>query len=288
MDGQNIWIEQRYAGGNFQRLPELAVELARVKVDILVVAGAPATGAAKNATSAIPIVMVGVADPVGIGFVTNLARPGGNITGLSDFNTGVMAKRVELLKEMVPSVSRVAVLWNPTNPSNPFQLKLTQGAASTLGVTPLPVEAKSPEEIDRAFAAMSTARAEAVIVIGDPMFGSQRRRLIDLSATSRRPAIYSNREYVIAGGLVAYGANLDDLYVRAAGYVDKILKGANPGGPPGRAAHQVRALYQSQDSQGTRPHNSAVALVACGPAHRVARAGPAPRCSSRPRLWCAS
>jgi hypothetical protein len=177
---------------------------------------------------------------------------------------------------MVPSVSRVAVLWNPTNPSNPFQLKLTQGAASTLGVTPLPVEAKSPEEIDRAFAAMSPARADAVIVIGDPMFGSQRRRLIDLSAKSRLPAIYSNREYVIAGGLV-YGANLDDLYVRAAGYVDS--QRSQPRRPPGRAAHQVRALYQSQDSQGTRPHHSAVAPAAGGAGHRVARAGPAPLCS---------
>lgn len=210
-EGQSIVIEQRYAGGNFQQLPELAAELARGKVDIFVVAGAPASRAARKATGVIPIVMVGVADPVGLGLVESLARPGGNITGLSDFNAGVVAKRLELLKEVFPSASRVVVLLNPTNPSNPLQLKLTQAAASTLGVRLLPLEAKSAEDIDRAFTAMRTERAEAVIVLGDPMFGSHRRRLIDLSAKSGLPTIYSTREYVIDGGLVAYGTNLDDL-----------------------------------------------------------------------------
>jgi putative ABC transport system substrate-binding protein len=176
--------------------------------------------------------MVGVADPVGIGFVANLARPGGNITGLSDFNTGVVAKRLELLKEMVPSASRIVVLLNPTNPSNLQQLKLTQGAAATLGMTPLPIDSKSVEEIDSALVAMRTKRAEAVIVIGDPMFGSHRKRLVELSAKSGLPAIYSTREYVIDGGLVSYGTNLDDLYRPAAMYVDKILKGAKPGDLP--------------------------------------------------------
>jgi putative ABC transport system substrate-binding protein len=232
LEGQNIVIEPRYAGGNFQQLPELAAELARVKVDILVVAGAPASHAARKTTSVIPIVMVGVADPVGLGLADSLARPGGNITGLSDFNAGVVAKRLELLREVVPSASRVAVLVNPTNPSNPLQLKLTQAAASTLGVRLLPLEAKSAEEIDRAFAAMRTERAEAVIVIGDPMFGSHRRRLIDLSAKRGLPAIYSTREYVIDGGLVSYGTNLDDLYRRAPYFVDKILKGAKPADLP--------------------------------------------------------
>jgi len=211
-EGQSIVIERRYAGGSFQQLPELAADLVRAKVDILVAVGAPATRAARSASSGIPIVMVGVADPVGIGFVANLARPGGNITGLSDFNTGGVAKRLELLKEMVPSASRIVVLLNPTNPSNLQQLKLTQGAAATLGMTPLPLEAKSVEEIDSAFVAMRTKRAEAVIVIGDPMFGSHRKRLVELSAKSGLPAIYSTREYVIDGGLVSYGTNLDDLY----------------------------------------------------------------------------
>jgi ABC-type uncharacterized transport system substrate-binding protein len=231
-EGQNIFIEQRYAGGSFQQLPELAADLVRAKVNILVAVGAPATRAARSASSGIPIIMVGVADPVGIGFVANLARPGGNITGLSDFNTGVVAKRLELLREMVPSASRVAVLLNPTNPSNLPQLKLTQAAAATLGMTPLALEAKSAQEIDRAFVAMRTKRAQAVIVIGDPMFGSHRKRLIDLSAKSGLPAIYSTRAYVIDGGLVSYGTNLDDLYRPAAVYVDKILKGAKPADLP--------------------------------------------------------
>ena len=231
-EGHNILIEQRYAGGNFQQLPELAAELVRVKVDILVVAGAPASLAARKMTSVIPIVVVGIADPVGLGLVDSLARPGGNITGLSDFNAGVVAKRLELLKEVVPSASRVGVLLNPTNPTNPLQLKLTQAVASTLGVRLLPLEAKSAEDIDRAFAAMRTERAEAVVVIGDPMFGTQRRRLIDLSVKTGLPAIYSNREYVIHGGLVSYGTNLDDLYRRAPYFVDKILKGAKPGDLP--------------------------------------------------------
>ena len=231
-EGHNILIEQRYAGGNFQQLPELAAELARIKVDIFVVAGAPASLAARKMTSVIPIVVVGIADPVGLGLVDSLARPGGNITGLSDFNAGVVAKRLELLKEVVPSASRVVVLLNPTNPSNPLQLKLTQAAAETLGVRLFPLEAKSAEEIDRAFAAMRTERAEAVIVVGDPMFGTHRRRLIDLSAKRGLPAIYSTREYVIDGGLVSYGTNLDDLYRRAPYFVDQILKGAKPADLP--------------------------------------------------------
>jgi ABC-type uncharacterized transport system substrate-binding protein len=232
VEGQNILIHQRYAGGNFQQLPELAAELARVKIDIFVAVGAPASRAARTTSGVIPIVMVGVADPVGLGLVANLARPGGNVTGLSDFNAGVVAKRLELLKEVMPSASRVVALLNPTNSSNPLQLELTQVAASTLGVTLLPLEAKNAEEIERAFAAMKTERAEAVIIIGDPMFGTHRRRLVDLSAKTRLPAIYSTREYVVDGGLVAYGANLDDLYPRAAHFVDRILKGAKPSDLP--------------------------------------------------------
>ena len=166
LEGKSIFIEQRYAGGEFERLPELAAELARLKVDVFVVAGAPAAHAAKKASSVIPIVMTAVADPVGMGLVASLARPGGSVTGLSDFNTGVVAKRLELLREVAPSVSRVAVLLNPSNPSNPPQLKLTQAAAATLAVTLLSFEAKRADEIDRAFAAIKTERSGALIVIG--------------------------------------------------------------------------------------------------------------------------
>jgi putative ABC transport system substrate-binding protein len=232
LEGKNIVLEPRYAGGDFDRLPELAAELVRHKVDVFVVAGAPAAHAAKKASSVTPIVMTAIADPVGMGLVASLARPGGSITGLSDFNAGVVAKRLELLREVVPSVSRVAVLLNPTNPSNPPQLKLTQAAAATLAVTLLAFEAKRADEIDRAFAAIKTERPGALIVIGDPMLGSHRKRIVELSNQNRLPAIYWIREFADAGGLMSYGANFDDLWRRAATYVDKILKGANPGDLP--------------------------------------------------------
>jgi len=232
LEGKNIVIEYRYAAGQFDQLPELARELVRLRVDMLVVAGAPAAHAAKNATSVIPIVMTNAADPVGTGLVASLARPGGNITGLSDFNVGVITKRLELIKEVVPSASRVAVLLNPTNPTNPLQLKEIQAAAPGLGVTPLPLEAKGPDDIERAFTTIGKERPGALIIIGDPMFGSHRRRLAELAAKSRLPAIYTTRQMVEAGGLMAYGTNFEDLYRRAALYVDKILKGTKPADLP--------------------------------------------------------
>jgi len=232
LEGKSIFIEQRYAGGEFERLPELAAELARLKVDVFVVAGAPAAHAAKKARSGIPIVITAVADPVGMGLVTSLARPGGSITGLSDFNTGVVAKRLELLREVAPSVSRVAVLLNPMNPSNPPQLKLTQAAAATLAVTLLVFEAKRADEIDRAFAAIKTERPGALIVIGDPLLGSHAKRIVELSTRDRLPAIYWTREFPDVGGLMSYGTNFDDLWRKAATYVDKILKGAKAGDLP--------------------------------------------------------
>src|SRR5882672_8912239 len=232
VEGKSIFIEQRYAGGEFERLPELAAELARLKVDVFVVAGAPAAHAAKKARSGIPIVITAVADPVGMGLVTSLARPGGSITGLSDFNTGVVAKRLELLREVAPSVSRVAVLLNPMNPSNPPQLKLTQAAAATLAVTLLVFEAKRADEIDRAFAAIKTERPGALIVIGDPLLGSHAKRIVELSTRDRLPAIYWTREFPDVGGLMSYGTNFDDLWRKAATYVDKILKGAKAGDLP--------------------------------------------------------
>ena len=232
VEGKSISIEQRYAGGKFDRLPQLAADLTRLQVDVLVVAGAPAAHAAKKASSLIPIVMTAVADPVGMGLVASLARPGGRITGMSDFNTGVVAKRLELLRQVAPSVSRVAVLLNPTNPSNPPQLKVTQDAAATLALTLLPFEAKRADEIDRAFAAIKTERPGALIVISDPLLGSHAKRLVELSTRNRLPAIYWTREFPDAGGLMSYGANIDDLWRQAATYVDKILKGAKPGDLP--------------------------------------------------------
>lgn len=232
VEGKNIIIEYRYAEGKFERLPDLAAELVRLKVDVLVAEGAPAAQAAKNATSVIPIVMGNAADPVGTGLVASLARPGGNITGLSDFNLGVVTKRLELLKEVVPSASRVAVLLNPSNPTNPLQLKEIQAAAPALRVTLLSLEAKAAGDIDRAFTTMRKERPGALIVIGDPMFGTHARRIVELAAKSRLPAIYSSRISIDTGGLMSYGTNFDDLYRRAATYVDKILKGTKPSDLP--------------------------------------------------------
>ncbi len=232
LEGKNIVIEQRYAAGQFERLPELAAELVRLKVGVLVVAGAPAAHAAKKATSTIPIVMANAADPVGIGLVASLAHPGGNVTGLSDFNAGVVTKRLELLKEVVPSASRVAVLLNPANPTNPLQLKLIQGAAPALGVTLLSLEAKGPDDIERAFTAIRKERPGALLVIGDPMFGTHHKQIVELAVKSRLPAIYWTRQNVDAGGLMSYGTNHAHLHRRAATYVDKILKGAKPADLP--------------------------------------------------------
>ncbi len=220
------------SAGRDENLPQLAAQLVRLKVDLLVVAGTPAAQAAKTLTTVIPIVMTNAADPVGTGLVASLARPGGNITGLSDFNTGVVAKRLELLKEVIPSAIRVAALLNPANPANPRQIALTQAAASGLGVTILSFEAERANEIARAFVTMKHERSTGLIVIGDPTLGAHRKLILELAAKNRLPAVYSQSQWVSAGGLMSFGTNFADLYRRAATYVDKILKGAKPADRP--------------------------------------------------------
>jgi len=232
VDGKDIVIEQRYAAGKLEDLPTLAAELVRLKIDVLVTEGTPAARAAKHATSAIPVVMGNSGDPVGTGLVASLARPGGNITGLSDFSRDLMTKRLELLKEVAPSASRVAVLLNPANPTNPLELQAVQTVAPTLGVTLLPFEAKDADEIDRAFTAMPKARIEALIVAGDPMLGTHHRQIAELAAQSQLPAMCGARVGMEMGCLMSYGTNFDDLYRRVATYVDKILKGAKPADLP--------------------------------------------------------
>jgi putative ABC transport system substrate-binding protein len=232
MEGKNILIESRYAAGDFAKLPDLAGELVHLPVDVILTEGAPAAQAVQQRTTTIPIVIGNAGDPMGIGLVASLARPGGNITGLSQMSPELMGKRLELLKEMVPSASRVAVLFNPANPTSPPQWKDLQAAAAALGVTLLPWEVKEADDIDRAFTAMSKEHVEALLVVGDPMFGTHVRRIIEPAAQSPLPAIYSNRGFVDAGGLMSYGTNFDDLYRRAATYVDKILKGASPADLP--------------------------------------------------------
>ena len=230
--GKNILIEQRYAAGKFDRLPDLAAELVGLKVDVLVTTGTPAAHAAKNATSTIPIVIGNAGDPVGTGLVASLARPGGNVTGLSVLNTELSGKRLELLKEVVPTASRVAVLLNPANSINPLQLKEIQSAAPALGVTLHSLEVTGTDDIDRAFTAMKKERTGGLIVLGDPLLETHRTRIAELAVKSQLPAIYSLAPYVEAGGLMSYGTNFDDLYRRAATYVDKILKGSKPADLP--------------------------------------------------------
>jgi putative tryptophan/tyrosine transport system substrate-binding protein len=228
LEGKNIVIEQGYATGQSDKLAELAAAFVRVKVDVLVVAGDPAAHAAKKASSTVPIVMVTSPDPVGTGLVASLAHPGGNITGVSDFHGGVITKRLELLKDVAPLASRIAVLLNPTNRSNPLQLKDIQAAAPAFRVTLISLEIRGPDEINPAFATLVKERPGALLVIGDRLFATHQRQIIELAIKNRLPTIYSQKLYVEAGGLMSYGANFTDQYRRAAIYVDKILKGAKP------------------------------------------------------------
>ncbi|HWH76357.1 MAG TPA: ABC transporter substrate-binding protein, partial [Candidatus Binatus sp.] len=220
------------AEGKFDRLPEFAAAMVRLRVDVIVAEGAPAAHAAKNATHDLPIVIGNAADPVGTGLVASLAHPGGNITGLSDFNLDVVTKRLELIKQVVPKGARIAVLWNPGNPTNPLQLKELRPAAPALGVTLFDVQAKNFEDIEPAFKLIKNHRAAAVLVLGDPMFGTHTKRIAELANKNRLPAIYGSADNMEAGGLMSYGTNFADLYRRAATYVDKILKGAKPADLP--------------------------------------------------------
>jgi putative ABC transport system substrate-binding protein len=232
VEGKNIVIEYRYAEGKLDRLPALAAELVRLKVDIIVTAGPQSTRAAKQATVTIPIVMAFDFDPVGNGFVASLARPGGNITGLSTLAPEISGKQLELLKEIVPSLSRVAVLGNSTDPGNAQVVGETERAAVALGVRHLYLDVRAPADIETAFRAASKGRADAVLSLSSFLFISQRKQLVDLAVKSRLPAIYDRAEYVEDGGLMTYSVSQTDLFRRAAIYVDKILKGTKPADLP--------------------------------------------------------
>jgi ABC-type uncharacterized transport system substrate-binding protein len=233
VEGQNIVIDYRYAEGRVDRLPDLAAELVRLKVDLIVSAGTQGVTAAKNATETIPIVMIGVRDPVGTGLIASLARPGGNVTGVSGYaGLEIVAKQLELLKETVPKIRRVAILSNPTNAYHQLAIREVNVAARSLGVQLQLLEARGPNEFDGAFAAMAKERVGALLVLSDVMLNSHRTRLADLAARSRLPAAYGVRESVEAGGLMSYGPSFPDFYRRSAAYVDKILKGAKPADLP--------------------------------------------------------
>jgi putative ABC transport system substrate-binding protein len=235
VEGRNVVIEYRDAGGKFERLPTLAAELVALKVDVIVAPSTPAALAAKQATRTLPIVFAVTADPVGSGLVTSLARPDGNVTGLSTLASELVGKGLELLKQAVPGVSQVAVLWQPGalgERTEKDQLKAADVAARALGVRLQFVEARGPADFERAFSDMTRARAGALTALASNMFSRERRRLVDLTARNRLPAVYPLREFVDAGGLMSYGSSFADNYRRAATYVDRILKGAKPGDLP--------------------------------------------------------
>jgi putative ABC transport system substrate-binding protein len=232
VEGQNIVIEWRFAQGNPDQVPRNAADLVRLKVDVIVTGGSTDTRAAKGATSTIPIVMAQESDPVGSGFVASLAQPGGNMTGLSTLSPELSGKQLELLKEIVPKFSRVAILGNSTEPGNAQSLRETQLAAGGFGIQLQYLEVQGPEDIETAFSAIKRERANAFIVLRNPVTGTHREHIVKIAAKSRLPAIYANRESVELGGLMFYGANIPDNWRRAATYVDKILKGAKPANLP--------------------------------------------------------
>jgi putative ABC transport system substrate-binding protein len=232
VEGQNIAIEHRAPDWKYERLPALAAELVRLKVDVIVAASPPATKAAQQATSTIPIVFTVSGDPVAEGFVASLARPGGNLTGLATISPELVGKQLEMLKAVAPKVSRVAVLQNPDQPSHARAVQLAEEPARAHGVQLQVVKARTPSEIDAALAAMRSQRAGGLLVMRDAVFRAQRAQIVGLAAKSRLPAVYGLREEAEAGGLMAYGSSVPQLFRRAATYVDKILKGAKPADLP--------------------------------------------------------
>jgi putative ABC transport system substrate-binding protein len=232
VEGQNIAIEFRWAEEKYDRLPALAAELARLNLDVIVAMTVPAIKAAKEATRTIPIIMAAVVDPVATGLVANLARPGQNVTGLAMMAPELTGKQLEILKEIVPKLSRVALLWNPANPGNAPQLRAAREAARVLGVRFQFLEARSPSAIDAAFGVMTRERAEGVIVLVDSMLTSHGKHIADLAEKHHLPAVYGLPDLAKTGGLIAYGVDVPALFRRTARYVDKILKGAKPGDLP--------------------------------------------------------
>jgi putative tryptophan/tyrosine transport system substrate-binding protein len=228
--GQNVVVELRATDGTVDELPKLAEELMRSRVDVVVASAAPAAVAVKRTTTSVPIVFVGVVDPVSLGLVSSLARPGGNITGLAASAADLAGKRLELLRVIVPRLRRVAVVWHPANPTNPIQLKAAQAAARSLGVELNIVSIQGPGDFEAAVKAVRGA--DGLLSLESPLFITYRDRVAELAARSRLPAIFSQREYVEAGGLMSYGTDFHDLYRRGGHYVGKILKGAKPADLP--------------------------------------------------------
>jgi putative ABC transport system substrate-binding protein len=232
VEGRNVLIEYRWAGGKYERFPALIAELAALNVDVIVTAGTPAALAVKKTTPSIPLVMVAVGDPIGVGLVASLARPGGNATGLSSIAPELEGKRLELLREVVPKLLHIAVLWNPDNPFHAGSLKETRAAAQVLGIKVQLLGIRVSEEFPAAFAAILKERPGALLVLADRLFLHNRARIVDFEARHRLPGVYAYRELVEQGGLMSFGPSYADMHRRAASYVDKILKGSKPADLP--------------------------------------------------------
>ena len=232
IEGQNLIVEYRSGDGHIERFPQLAAELVRLNVDIIITRGTPAALAAKKATATIPIVMAAIREPVETGMVASLARPGGNVTGLSAFVTELTAKRIEIMREIIPQLSRMALIDNMANRSVPAQWDETKRAAFALGIQPQLYDVRKAEDIERAFSSAIAQRVNALSVGNDSVVIANRIQVVQLAAKHRLPAIYATRDFVDAGGLLSYAAHYPDLYRRAAAYVDKIFKGAKPADLP--------------------------------------------------------
>ena len=227
-EGKNVTYEGRWAEAKRERLPALAAELVALKVDLIITFGSTAAAAAKEASSTTPIVMALSGDPVGVGLIASLARPGGNVTGITDDATPLSAKRLQLLKEAVPSASRVAVLWNAQDQAMTLRYREIDKAARVLGVTVQPLGVREPDDFDHAFVTMDRERPDALFMVTDSLTNLNRKRVLDFAETHRIPAMYEYASLVREGGLISYGPSFDDMFQRAAAYVDKILKGAKP------------------------------------------------------------
>ena len=229
---RNIHIEYRWAEGRYERLPRLVAELLAAKVEVIVTAGTPATLAVKRATTTVPLVMVAVGDPVGTGIIPSLARPGGNITGLSSIAPDLEGKRLELLRELVPGLAHVGVFWNPSNAFHAVSMKQARAAAGALKIKLLLLSVKKAEDLDAAFAELLKQKPEALLIFADRVFPHNRRPIVDFATRQRLPSVNAYREVVEAGGLLSFGPSYEDMHRRAADYVDKILKGTKPGDLP--------------------------------------------------------
>jgi putative ABC transport system substrate-binding protein len=249
IEGQNLAFERRFSEGNAERFPEVAAELVRLRVDLIIVTTTPAALAAKHATQTIPIVMTTALDPVGAGLVASLARPGGNLTGLSALGPELSGKRLELLKEVVPGMTRVAVLWNAANPVNALVWQETQAAAGVLGLRLHGQDVRSLQDLEGALARTAQARPEALLVLGDTLIYMYEQQIAEFATQNHLPSMFGRRQSVMAGGLMSYGPSIPDLYRRAATYVDKILKGTMPGDLPMEQPMQFELVLNLKTAQ---------------------------------------